>query len=349
MAVKLDTTNKILIDWLSFTSTNFSCNDDVIKFLGLTSLKWEDGNGFYGFRSRLYSNSISIHYGHKIENLICVEMSGSGCRAFETYNDLVSDTFVEIPIFEYIFSNIIKYPEKFRITRLDIAYDDFQKILDINQIQKDILQKNYISKCDSFEVIISNKGKSLTIGSKKSDLLIRIYDKAAERNITDGTSWIRCEMQLRNERAEKFIYYFLKDDNIGKIYRGVLINYLRFVTPSKTDINKCRWQLRPYWKKFIDNVEKIKLYSKPGIIYNLDHIRDYILSQPKNSIAAYIEAVGGDEFMNLILSSDYKLNKKQRSAVNDYISGQAFEQMIKEIPDIEVKEDVYSKFRNDKN
>ena len=78
----------------------------------------------------------------------------------------------------------------------------------------------------------SSKGQTVQFGSPKSDTLIRIYDKARERNCPAGNHWIRCELQLRRERAASFIQLL---QAIGEAYCGMMMNYLWFVEPMEGD------------------------------------------------------------------------------------------------------------------
>lgn len=63
---------------------------------------------------------------------IMVEMSGKGCRAFEDNSDKT---------FRKLFDYIVARLDDFNITRLDVAFDDFEQILDINKIADDVFKK----------------------------------------------------------------------------------------------------------------------------------------------------------------------------------------------------------------
>jgi len=113
---------------------------------------------------------------------VWVEMSGQGCRAFETLSTLKN-------CWQDIFWFIFK--EGCNVTRLDIAYDDHVGILDLGVIKQDTESGEYISKATYWEVVNSSKGLTVQIGSSKSPVLIRMYDKARERNCEPGTHWVR--------------------------------------------------------------------------------------------------------------------------------------------------------------
>ena len=74
--------NKILFDWFSMT-TSIADTSDIIELLGLKGCPFTDVPGAKGWKKRMYFSGISIHYeGH--DGLIWLEMSGQGCRTFET-------------------------------------------------------------------------------------------------------------------------------------------------------------------------------------------------------------------------------------------------------------------------
>ena len=79
----------------------------------------------------------------------------------------------------------------------------------------------------------SSGGTSCQIGSPKSKVLVRIYDKAAERGLADGRHWVRVELQLRDKRAEEFLKIPMC---IGKAFAGVLLNYLLFQMKPQSPI-----------------------------------------------------------------------------------------------------------------
>lgn len=189
--------NLILYDWVSITSKIHS-PDDFIRMLGLNkdNISWEKVKGAHGYRDRLYWQSISIHYNGSEDMGIWLEMSGQGCRAFESYG--TGD-------FDALFSEVLDNPDDMHITRLDVAFDDHTGILDIDEICKDAENQMYISRTNAWQVTRSDSGNSVTHGSRASEILIRIYDKAAERGFEDGRHWVRVELQLRRERARAFL------------------------------------------------------------------------------------------------------------------------------------------------
>lgn len=305
--------NKIIYDYLTISS-KVHTTQDMITLLGVEGITFEDGQGTGWYRKRLYFDGISIRYDPVKEDMegVCLEMSGEGCRAFESYSD---------GNFDRLFSEVAMYPGDMNITRLDVAYDDHLGVLDLDTIRKYTEAGSYISKftkaninidLDKWQTGNGRRGYSVNFGSMKSELYLRIYDKAFERK-KDG-HWIRVELQLRNERAKNFVSM---NESIGEKYAGVLMQYLRFVDHNDSDINRWRSPTTDWWRDFLNNASGISIYEKPGVEYNYLNLENYVIKQAGNAIDTYIEIRGIDGLLEdlkkrgTIPNPKYKILKEQ--------------------------------------
>lgn len=295
----------ILYDWLSFT-LKWDSPRIVADMLGLGDLPWEITKGARGYKDRLYFNAISIHFNGRPDMGVWCEMSGQGCRAFESLTQLPGK-------WEDLFTRINESGAN--ITRLDVAYDDHSGLLDIDELIQDTRKKEYVSKSDYWEILESSKGQTLQFGSPQSDVLIRIYDKAAEKHCAPGEHWIRCELQLRRERAITFTQLGLP---IGESYYGVVVNYLRFVDPLEGDSNRWRWPIKAYWDNFLNSAKAISIYVTPGIEYNFDRCQRYVINQAGNAIDAYIQITGVEGFLQDLKARTIQRNPKYDRLVREF-------------------------------
>lgn len=286
-----------LVDWLTFVDHLHANPEEVMSFLGLRNDKipWTYEQKFRnGYPEHYFWNNITISFGAnnakfyddpaKVRNDmgICVNMSGQGCRAFETeggdwlflfkrfQGDLTWKLAENLP---EAFSRVFKERRRFNVTRLDLAFDDHTDLIDIRRVELDTRERNYVSKSTKSEITWSDdlkediQGLSVGIGSKKSDIYVRIYDKAAERGYKDR-HWVRVELQLRDDRAIVAMAQILHTQHVGRTVSGILRNYLTFRVPS-ADKNKSRWPIAYYWERVIGTMEKISLWLKPGEPYNI--------------------------------------------------------------------------------
>lgn len=297
--------NKVIYDWLSITSKIHTAQQ-MIEEIGMSELPWELTKGAHGYQDRLYYDHISVHYNGRPDMPVWLEMSGQGCRAFETYGH--GD-------YERLFQIVDYNSSEMNITRLDVAFDDFTGILDMNRICSDTLNQEYVSKANYWEVVQSAKGQTVVIGSPTSEVLIRIYDKARERGREDEIPhWVRVEIQMRNDRCKKFIQLPL---GIGNKFCGVMMNYLRYVIPDEEDSNKWRWNLKDYWETLLGNASALSIYEKPGVEYNLLRCDNYVFNTAGNAIDAEIKIRGIDDFMKMLRSRQTRNNPKYDRLVTE--------------------------------
>lgn len=307
-----NTENKILIDWLSFTSKIHSVTS-IIDLLGLSKLVFTECNGAQGYHNRLSYDGINIHFNHRINEGIWVEMSGKGCRAFESFSDFD---------FQYIF-DLLLFNNDYHLTRLDVAYDCFDNSISINQFARDILNKRYISRFSDKSMLVTcaagRVGYTIDCGSRCSDIKFRCYDKAYERGyeITDEDyfSWIRFEIQLRDERAHSFIEQ-LDENNVGDLFCGVVANYIRIVKPT-SDSNKSRWPSKKWWSQFICSAEKIQLFTKCDVEYNLAKCEDYVYHQCGNAIDTLLSIKGPEAVLRELKKNKPERTEKYKKLIND--------------------------------
>ncbi len=313
--------NSILIDWFSATTKLYDV-PSLVAYLGFKMSDFQPliGRGRYFFANRWYCGGISIladcvlnpedeHYSDGV----MIEMSGKGCRQFEQNGGDFNKIFADCAAGD------------FKVTRLDVAYDDIDKtedgkgLLDISTIARYTLHQRFVTKwgggcvTDSFKVkgIEESMVHALTVsfGSNSSDCMLRIYDKAQERGGLEY-HWVRSELVFRRERAQEFINQYIQTQDIGILYFGVLKNYLRFIRKDATRRERC--SVVGWWDKFLNNVQSIKIFTPHDNEYNLAKLQRTIIKQYANSIETYVRSVGPQRFLEDIMSRPSKLNVDQR-------------------------------------
>ncbi|MFT3952005.1 MAG: replication initiation factor domain-containing protein [Oscillospiraceae bacterium] len=292
----------LLYDWLSFTS-KIDSPDSIILFLGLENIKFTQTFGFHGYKQRYLYQGISIHFDG-FNSGVWVEMSGEGCRAFEEF---------ATTSWEVIFHTIRENTGTYNITRLDVAYDDKENILDIDLLYRETDAENFTSKfqCVKLEKEVKKKAITIYYGSQSSRIMFRCYDKAKERQEKGkeySGHWVRFEIQLRDERAFSFIEQIAYID-IGTLFIGIVVNYLRYIVPTN-DSHKSRAKTTKYWHKFVDDAKKISLYTPCDTEYNLSKAKQYVFTQPSNAIDTIIKIDGVDKFLRDLRANKPRLSEK---------------------------------------
>lgn len=303
--------NSICFDWISFTYRKNDINY-IFRLLGAKDLDFVRLSGYHGYKVRYFFDGISISVGSGRGD-IWVEMTGQGCRTFEnackrSFEDLICD--------------IIDGGELFNIARLDVAYDDFCGLLDIDLIERETSLHNYVSCFRSARLNkeFHSNAKTIYFGSCKSSIMFRIYNKAAEQKIEDECShWIRFEMQLRDERAYNFaLMYCMNDYNIGYVFSGVVNNYIRFV--ERSDGRIYNDDVADWWLRFVNSCDKIRLYGYKKDSFNITDVAGYVINQAGNAIDCILNAFGIDKFVDMIKQRNIKRNVKYDIALDNYYS-----------------------------
>lgn len=328
--------NVFLIDWITVVFHDVSVSF-VQSLLGMNDpgFPWETQHAFRnGYPCRTTYGDISILWGADDERFyksdenksasekvrydmgICLDMSGKGCRQFE-----------EIPGNDWLkfLHDICDRDFKTTITRLDIAYDDHIGTLDLFRIAQDVKDRYYTSPSRKSKIIWSDdqkidvQGLTVYIGSESSDVLIRIYDKAAERDFGSDRHWIRCELQLRHDRCIAAVAEILKHQHIGRTAAGILRNYLIFREPQTVDSNKSRWPVAGYWDKVLMDMERVRLWISPGEPYNFSKTQNHLCLQYGQALITICEMYGSlGSFMDQCRRTYPELGKKYRNAIDDF-------------------------------
>lgn len=319
MKKDIDKTNKILFDWFAFTVHELTV-DEVFIILGLAEIKdkFEIRNGYNGYRKRYYYESISIHFDGNEEQGIHIEMTGQGCRAFETFS-----TYGD---FDELARTILGL-FKSKITRIDIAYDDFQNYLPMETIWWAVFNEDFVSPSGlrSSDVRCSTRNHqraySCYLGSEQSKIRFRFYDKAAEQNV--DFQWTRLEIQLRDGLAESFLLQFLEIDStktISDLFFGVINSYFRFIENDNS--RKTRCSSPEWWENFLETHNQIKIFTKKKVDYNMRMLDENVEQRWGNAIHAYISVHGVPALLeSLQKTKPFKsMPLKYKKIVTDYVS-----------------------------
>lgn len=323
--------NVFLIDWLTVVFHDVHLSD-VIDLLGLpASTPWQEKQIFRnGYPMQTFWNGICISWGaddirfysdtdgksaeSKVRHDmgICLNLSGTGCRAYEQYG---RGDWMELLTY------ICTKRGKINVTRLDLAYDDHTGVLDIHQIERDVRDRNYVTRARKTQVIWSDdlnediQGMTVEVGSRQSKVLIRIYDKAAERGFDHNRHWIRVEVQLRELRALAAVAELIQKHHIGKTAAGIVRNYCTFRIPTG-DTNKSRWPIADYWDKLLLDMERIKLWISPGEPYNFSKTEKHMLEQYGQAFITYYRVHGElDSFLQMCKRRFPELKEKYQTVI----------------------------------
>lgn len=259
----------ILIDSLTITF-KYDNIGNLMEQLGLTGIDMQPSRTRY-YNDGQYYSGIKIFWNvdqsYQVTDTM-LDLSGTGCRTVEQLN----------PGFDW-FGFLNSYDLEIRnrevhISRIDIACDVDDGSIPIGLVQKYSRAELYVCKSKVLPDVRYMRTEEVYFGSPRSDRLLRIYNKALEQNIPD-TDWVRFEFQLRNDNAVSFYLNWCNHIDVGKLYAGVMVDFLRFVEPPrgcsineiKDNRNQGRLPTAKWWSSFIGDAERIPQLYLPGYDY----------------------------------------------------------------------------------
>lgn len=309
----------ILIDALTITF-KYDNIGNLMEQLGLTDVDMLPSRTRY-YNDGQYYSGIKIFWNvdqnYQVTDTM-LDLSGTGCRTVEQLN----------PGFDW-FAFLNGYDLQIRnrevhISRIDIACDVDDGSISIDLVQKYSRAELYVCKSKVLPDVRYMRTEEVYFGSPRSDRLLRIYNKALEQGIPD-TDWVRFEFQLRNDNAVSFYLNWCNHSDVGKLYAGVMVDFLRFVEPPrgcsikeiKENRNQGRLPTAKWWQRFIGDAERIPQLYLPGYDYTLDKLERYLERQTYSSLKAYIIAHDGDVGKLLDGISKCELNAKQKLMLDE--------------------------------
>lgn len=345
--------NEISIDWLSFTIPLL--NQDDLSLGNIERIKHElllnseiqpmIKNGRYSYTSAIeYSEYYTILYndvrGRNFEKGdpslerflkmgIHFEFSGNGCkRLVERLKESSMD------IREYLLF-LSQYGVKF--ARIDIAYDDYNKLLDFDVMEQKMKDGLVITKMRSAKHVegytkiesLGNEGKrkgvTLYFGNRSSRAFGRFYDKLAEqldkRKEVDADieTWQRYELVLKKEKATDFVEKYKECPDLGKLYKQIMGGLIRFI--DDTDINKTRCETSQFWKEFLSDEIPVVLSSKKSDS-DLLSVIEWFDKSVLNSLIVLLTIAEYEniDFFELLVNSKRTLNIRQQNMINEYLT-----------------------------
>ena len=164
-------------------------------------------------------------------------------------------------------------------------------------------------------------GRTLYLGSLKSDVYFCIYEKDYEQYVKLGTPLEeadiinRFEIRLRNERAYYAVRDLLTYYDAEQTAFSIINQYVRFVD-EEADKRKNDWKLNDRWAWFIgDNRQSLKLTTKPEP-YTLDRTLRWVQRQvaPTLKMLKRIDKGNGTDYMKTI-EQQAKLTEKHEMII----------------------------------
>lgn len=301
------------VDWLTFglvpkivIDSSFS-NDYMLNYLGYNVSDFEQIPGRFFYNSGLtLGNYVNIYYNdptkdiskYSVNNVLYV-FTGQGstdlAKRLSKKYDSDNWQFVWLKFFQLLKNFDAK------ITRIDIALDDYHGVLDFDLMEGKLNKGEYRSSKRRYNVLKqldtsgNIKGRSIYVGqsrakvSKSGNYFVRFYDKYAEykdksavmpKEVEDVTSgngthfWQRYEIQFNKGKAQNVVNEVLSEGSFAEVYMAVMRNIIEFLEPSNGK-NKARWHVSDWWERFLNGASKCTL-SDPERDLDLGRLLNWV-------------------------------------------------------------------------
>lgn len=284
----------------------------------------EKSSGFYGYIGAFELDQIKVFYSAPDDNRgILVEMSGKGCRQFESFLECRKKTWFDF------FQDCIE--NKGTFTRFDLAIDDKTTYFSIPELLKKAQKGECISrfrKSDfngSFDLVDGGLGgTTIYFGSKKSEAYLCFYEKNYEQSekynipLEEIGKWNRYELRLKNDRAQVAVKALITQKNLTYIALKIINNYIRFVDSGEED--RRYWETSPFWTEFIGDIGKLSLYTKPDEDFYRKS-RNWLQNSCAPTMKMVLEAdnhLGSTDLSDMILNAE--LSDKQEKMLEVFLA-----------------------------
>jgi len=316
---------QVLIDWLTFSVKKEDPSEVIRDYLGLDpSLFQETGFSLLGYNRVLRFSDICVCYEPRENEYfksmgVCVSMSGNGCRAFETMSKLQgTQQGTDSVAFPALFQKLTA-DETANISRIDVACDDREGYLDMDQIIDKTRSNEINSRLRKRTIDISldgvdQAGSTVYIGAPSSSFRVRIYDKALEQG-EDGHR-VRVELVMRAENANAFVEEMTKAESVGKLAAQVINDKFSFIERDDSNITRCT--VCAWWESFVDELKAVRLVARCVIQHGIDDIRNWVESQVGPSLYVLMKTIGLIDIYNIAASSVNRISAQQKALIIDF-------------------------------
>lgn len=293
------------VDWLSWTVTEIRVLSLVLAAFGFDPADfYECEKGASGYKKMLvyHKSNIRVLYDGNANMGIHFDVSGSAIGdLLDAYREVIAEPTpfgttavdMDISVFQSLLSSISAVGH---VTRMDLAIDNCNDLFyDLPDLSFNFSQCLFISKFRLWRELINKTtngvkiGHTIYMGSTSSDIMLRIYDKGLEKEVS--FPWIRWELQLRDKRAQQTVDLFAGGLSVGYVSFGILSNYLRLINLDDSNKSRCSSQLT--WLSFIQGVEALRLYVNRDES-TLEDKEEWILRQVAPTLTALIISKYGD-------------------------------------------------------
>lgn len=246
----------------------------------------ELARGSYG-----YHHSYSVHGSGRVmwgeaRMGVCVELPGTALRTWESHNDGCGAS--------SLLGYLLVFRVNSKVTRLDVAIDTdlvhIHQFRDAARAGKIVCASKNVRYLESF----SDEGDTLYIGSRTSDRMLRVYNKAVEQNMEPGIVLTRVELETKGGLAQATASALI-DGRVTE--QEVIASYADFRELDATRTNKrtrCSW-----WDAILESATKVVLAGKTALVETVERKLAWVQRSVAPTLALLSIVLGSTDWLRL--------------------------------------------------
>ena len=299
------------IDWLSCTFFDHPSGpidfSGLMLILGWQGVPWEImERGYRGYKQAARCGHVSVAWNGAEGMGIHIDFSGQGLVEFAEagyFGDRKAVWDFLRKAYDY---------GAFKVTRLDVAWDDFTGQVDIDEVIRKLEAHEFTSRWQKWEVRAPKKlssgevlGRTVYCGSRQSGMFLRVYDKALQSGELGAAlklrHWVRVELEAHDEQATLLMAAMYKEGSFEPAAK-VLNFHLAFREVGR-GANRSRWAISEWWARVLDTVERMNLglgrvpvsveravlWLSKQVSGTLEFVREYMLLYEKDNGSDWME------------------------------------------------------------
>lgn len=212
-----------------------------------------------------------------------------------------------------------------RITRLDLALDDFERRVTLPRILKardagGVVTRLKFNRPQGEGILDRDGAKPWTLywGTRGGGgNLVRIYNKKAEREAKEGACaydfWVRVEAELHRDKADQVARELSRRGWTGSVAGGVVRGLIDFREPQGA--NKSRWPLLSWWSDFLGDCEALKFGSPIETNRTVEDDFRYLVRQAARPFARAVEVYGLDVVASMLAEGRSRFTEADEAAI----------------------------------
>ena len=309
---------QITIDYVTMRIMDRTIENVIEQYLDLSV---EDFISYKPWGKKDLKYKKAVRFGHIIiyydgsSNMgVCVEMSGEGCREYCSYKN---NPAALLQLFYCLGPND-------NVTRLDIAFDDFDGALSLAVIMSKVGKmeiRTRLKNMRSISDLRNDDALTIYFGHPTSKYEVRIYNKAAETHYAGH--WIRAEEILRNDIANCFVHQYMDafdsgesagdmQDLFAKKAAQVFLEKFAFIEMTDSNVSRC--DVCIWWTDFLGTNTRLRLkLPMPNRTTDIEDSISWLKKTVAPKLAATVLIVGPG-FLIEMLQTGIKACSKQSSA-----------------------------------